>query len=172
MYPLIIKDFISKESVDTVYTWTINNINLFGELNSRDFWTGRSIRYHQMPKNIQDIINGAFQKCINLVCNNEILVPDLQDITRWPEGYELHPHADAEEPNGQRHQYWWRKFGAIIYLNNDFIGGELYYPNLDITVKPEAGMLAVHPGTLTFLHGVKPVIGNTRYTLTSFFKNP
>ena len=60
--------------------------------------------------------------------------------------------------------------GAIIYLNSDFEGGELYYPNLDIVVKPEPGLLAIHPGTLKYLHGVKPVIGNTRYTLTSFFK--
>lgn len=172
MYPLIIKDFLSREQIDKTYNWIVNNLTLFGTLNKVDYWAGRSIYYNAISNDIQLIISGAFTKAIELVANGETLIPELLNITRWPEGYELHPHADAEEPDGRQHQYWWRRFGAIIYLNNDFTGGELHYPNLNISVKPEPGMLAVHPGTLEFLHGVRPVIGNTRYTLTSFFKSP
>ena len=168
MYPLIIPDFIDAVTVKEIYTWAVENEHLFGKYDG-SFWGGRSLHSDCMPINIKNIIASAFYNVIDIIGDSG-LQPELLDITRWPPGYELHPHADAEEPNGKQHIYWWRKFGAIIYLNSNFIGGELYYPNLNITVKPQPGMLAVHPGTLKYLHGVKSVAGNTRYTLTSFFK--
>lgn len=172
MYPLIVKNFLSKEIIDKTYSWTISNIHLFDTLSNTDYWKGRSLGYDLMSREIQVIIKDAFTRALKLLPEGEILITEFLHITRWPQGYELHPHADAEEPSGKLHQYWWRKFGAIIYLNNNFIGGELYYPKLNIIIKPEPGMLVIHPGNLLFLHGVKPVIGNTRFTLTSFFKNP
>ena len=172
MYPLLIKNFITQQEIDTVLNWTKSIESLFGKLVPGNFWAGRSLDYSLMPKNIQDILYNSFYRGILLLNEKPNLIPEILHITRWPPDprYELMPHADAEEPNGRKHIYWWRQYGAIIYLNNDFEGGELYYPNLHIVVKPEPGLLAIHPGTLKYLHGVKPVIGNTRYTLTSFFK--
>lgn len=168
MYPLIIPNFIASNTVQELYSWTVKNEHLFGSYGN-SFWAGRGLHSDQMPTNIKLSISTAFHRAIDII-GDKTLECELLDITRWPPGYELHPHADAEEPCGKQHIYWWRKFGAIIYLNDNFIGGELYYPSLNITVKPQPGMLAVHPGTLKYLHGVKPVVGNTRYTLTSFFK--
>lgn len=60
------------------------------------------------------------------------------------------------------------KYGVVLYLNDNFNGGELYYPDLDIIVKPEKGMLVYHLGDQE--HEVLKVISGDRYTLTSFIR--
>ena len=62
------------------------------------------------------------------------------------------------------------KYGVVIYLNQDFEGGELFYPDLGITIKPEEGMLVYHDGDED--HEVLKVISGDRYTLTSFMRLP
>ena len=53
-------------------------------------------------------------------------------------------------------------------MNDDFEGGELYLPNKNIVIKSKIGYSAIFPGTLEYLHGVKPIISGTRYTIASF----
>ena len=42
-------------------------------------------------------------------------------------------------------------------------------PNQNIEIKPKPNTLVFFPGNLEFLHGVKPMINDVRYTLTSFW---
>lgn len=60
-------------------------------------------------------------------------------------------------------------YGVVIYLNDDFYGGELYYPESDLTITPEQGMLVCHPGDVQ--HEVLKVLSGDRYTLTSFVRS-
>ena len=57
-------------------------------------------------------------------------------------------------------------FSSIVYWVNDFDGGEIYFPEDGIEIKPSAGLLIcwVNP----ILHGVKEIIKGNRYA-TSFF---
>jgi hypothetical protein len=60
--------------------------------------------------------------------------------------------------------------GMVLYLNDDYEGGQIYYPNLEIAIKPEAGSLVMHPGTEEYLHGVATVTSGIRYVGTAFSK--
>lgn len=60
--------------------------------------------------------------------------------------------------------------GMVLYINDDYEGGELYYPELGIVMKPDAGDLVIHPGTLDYAHGVTPVVSGMRYATTAFAK--
>lgn len=60
-------------------------------------------------------------------------------------------------------------YGVIIYLNENFEGGMLEYPDLNYSIKPETGMLVSHPGN--YQHLVTKVNAGNRYTLTSFIKD-
>jgi D-mannonate dehydratase len=60
------------------------------------------------------------------------------------------------------------QYGVVIYLNDNFEGGELVYPQDNITIKPEMGMLVYHMGNQK--HLVSKVISGDRYTLTSFIR--
>lgn len=55
--------------------------------------------------------------------------------------------------------------GFVVYINDDYKGGELFYPQKNITIKPKALSLVVHPGTKEYEHGVHEVKETTRYSL-------
>jgi hypothetical protein len=61
------------------------------------------------------------------------------------------------------------EYAAIIYLNDDYIDGELFFPNKTFEIKPSSKSLVIFPGTEEFTHGVKaPGEGPIRYVLPSF----
>jgi predicted 2-oxoglutarate/Fe(II)-dependent dioxygenase YbiX len=57
-------------------------------------------------------------------------------------------------------------FSSIVYWVNDFDGGEIYFPEEEIEIKPKAGSL-IYWANPTF-HGVKKITKGNRYA-TSFF---
>lgn len=58
--------------------------------------------------------------------------------------------------------------GFVIYLNDDFDGGEVFYPTLGISIKPIKNSLVIHPGTIEYLHGVTDVTRGIRFNLAFF----
>ena len=81
---------------------------------------------------------------------------------RYLTGDRMSPHRDEE---GYRTINW----GAVIYLNNDYLGGEIYYPQLDIVHKPEPGSMILHAGNIE--HGVYKVEEGIKYIMTNFIHN-
>jgi 2OG-Fe(II) oxygenase superfamily len=63
-------------------------------------------------------------------------------------------------------------YGCIIYLNDDFEGGETVYPKKSISIKPEKNKLVCHPASDDYVHGVLQNHGNNRYTIALFIFNP
>src|SRR4051794_11977436 len=59
------------------------------------------------------------------------LFTDLLQIVKWSPGMSMPAHDDnAFEGVGHR------QFSAIVYLNDDYEGGETYFTRLDAAVKP------------------------------------
>lgn len=90
---------------------------------------------------------------------------DLQgvgSIQRQYEGVSLSYHVDSLSNPAV-------VFANVIYVNDDFTGGELHFPEIDVTYTPEKGALIIFPSADEYLHGVKPVgAGPTRYALPAF----
>lgn len=57
-------------------------------------------------------------------------------------------------------------YGIVMYLNDDFTGGELVYPELDLEYSPKRGSLVIHRAGE--LHGVKKIHDGMRYSMTAF----
>lgn len=99
---------------------------------------------------------------------NNLFLPDGYEsikygvIQRHYEGVHLDDHRDTDcNPN--------LKYATVVYLNDDFGGGEVYFKDEDLTME----MKPIPRSMLIFnanrLHGTNPVIGKeTRYVLTSF----
>jgi hypothetical protein len=63
-------------------------------------------------------------------------------------------------------------YGVVIYINDDFEGGETYYSEKNISFKPKKNTLIVHPGNQEYKHGVNKVIsGSERIVLVAFLYN-
>lgn len=90
-------------------------------------------------------------------------------IVRWIPGNVQSPHSDKQLNDGSPNPFPTYDINSIIYWNDNFEGGEFYYPEYDIELKIEAGMAVAHPGDIHYLHGVKPVVSGTRWTTPSFY---
>jgi len=90
-------------------------------------------------------------------------------IIRWFPGIEQRPHADKQMNDGSPNPFPTYDINSLFYWNDDFEGGELYYPQHDITIKPEPGLAVFHPGDIHYLHGVKMVTSGERYTTPAFY---
>lgn len=174
-FPYIQNNFLTNEECDAIVAFTNDNIHLFdNNAPDHNFWSKRVIDHHVIPdqrlQNRLVSISHSVALILNqLATDKRPLVPDTLQIVRWINGYELTPHADKENPNGSTHPFPWRDFGTVIYLNDDFEGGQIYWPNKDLEWKPVKGSLAIFPGTLEFLHGVRNVPNGVRYTIPSFY---
>ncbi len=63
------------------------------------------------------------------------------------------------------------EYAAVLYLNNDYAGGELFFPKLNYEIVPEPGTLIIFPSSEEFEHGVRPVKeGPVRYVIPVFIK--
>jgi predicted 2-oxoglutarate/Fe(II)-dependent dioxygenase YbiX len=175
-YPLVIKNFITKEENDYFLNWIEENNFLYDQhTSSVEYWSKRCIYYNSIRDEvIKTKLVNLIVSIKNVVEENSIsdqkLFVEYPQFVKWENGVELPPHADNIEPDGiTPNATPWRSHGCVLYFNSSFDGGELYYPNLNIEVKPEAGMLVAHPAGLKFLHGVKKVESGTRQTMSTFF---
>lgn len=90
-------------------------------------------------------------------------------IIKWREGLEQQPHADKQTNDGKPNPFPTYDINSLFYYNDDFEGGELYYPEYDLTINPRPGLAVAHPGDINYLHGVKKIISGERYTTPSFY---
>ena len=63
------------------------------------------------------------------------------------------------------------EYAAVLYYNDDYTEGEVFFPQHDISLRPSPGDLLIFPGTKDYVHGVHPVgEGPVRYVLPAFIK--
>ena len=55
-------------------------------------------------------------------------------------------------------------WGVVLYLNDDYEGGELFYPEYNHSYKPKRKDLVMHVGDI--IHGVRSVTNGIRYAAT------
>ena len=64
-----------------------------------------------------------------------------------------------------------RFMAVLIYLNKPE-GGETIFPDLDLSIAPEAGKLMIFPPLWTFPHAGLPPVGSNKYILTTYLLYP
>ena len=89
----------------------------------------------------------------------------------WPGDSHI-PHADNER---REHGRWLpnhtpqRDYTALVYLNDNFTGGELVFPDRDVVIIPKPGLLVGFPSHHKFVHAVPNVLSGKRYSLPVWF---
>ena len=79
-------------------------------------------------------------------------------LQKYPEGgyYKEHFDAKSEDHFQKDKSFSQRKYSIIIYLNDDFIGGETVFPKKNISVKPLQGRLLLFSNMLNETNYVHP----------------
>ena len=83
------------------------------------------------------------------------------NILKYNSGEKCDAHADGDTATG-------RAVSAIVYLNDDFEGGEVEFVNFGIKIKPKPGMLLLFPSTYPYKHIAHPVTSGTKYAIVTW----
>ena len=166
-------NFLSSEECAALVAMCDTNLPWDKAMGPDNVWYDRVMHYHLMPAAMQALVGKTRPQVKEQITQDfgltDPLYADTLQVVRWRQGDHQHPHADAENPDGTPHPFAWRAYASIIYLNDDFEGGEIYFPQHNLTPPIKAGTLAFFPGTSAFMHGVTPVTRGVRYTMASFF---
>lgn len=174
---IIIPDFLSAKECDRLTTM-FNQVH--GLVKHRkvgiDFWEGRVVYMEDVADHDASAaaIMGNFQKRATAMLGEfyaltSPLWTDTVQLNVWEQGSFLPCHTDNSNPNGSPHSSAWRDFSSIVYLNDDYEGGELYFTAQDRVLKPRRGMLVAFSAGYHHEHGVLKVTQGRRLTMPAFY---
>lgn len=174
---IIIPDFLTAKECDRLTTMFDR---LHGLVKHRrigiDFWEGRIVYMSDVAAHNASAaaIMGGFQKRATAMLGEfyaltRPLWTDTVQLNVWEEGSCLPPHTDNSNPDGSPHSTPWRDFSSIVYLNEDYEGGELYFTAQDRVLKPKRGMLVAFSAGYHHEHGVLKVTRGRRITMPAFY---
>lgn len=123
----------------------------------------------KLARNVQDYLDNIYLPEFN-VHNGKLLNLRGLELIKWHENCELPSHSDgSEEPP----QYPMIGLGSLIYLNDDYVGGEIGFDDFDLSFSPKVGSLIIFPNHM--IHHVKLILAKEnkttarRYTLPMFW---
>jgi len=119
---------------------------------------------------VKSLYDDIVQNVINPFYNFKIRDSEVPQFLYYTEGGHYKPHFDGEaiwtNPDGSRQ---WKKsidrdISTVLFLNDDFEGGDFIFPEYRVRIRPEPGLLVAFPSTHHYLHGVEPVKSGERFT--------
>jgi len=117
------------------------------------------------------IINTAFQDLVAKSFAREIEWFEPPSLLRYQPGGFYYSHADSENMNFNT-GYWNkvidRDISLLLYLNDDFSGGDLLFNKLNYRIRPKPGMAVLFPSDHRFMHEAMPVTRGVRYAIVSW----
>ena len=75
--------------------------------------------------------------------------------------------SDDVEENQDKYK---NNLSALLYLNEEYTGGELHFFSKDVDITPKPGSLIFFEGDANKPHKVKKVLSGNRYNIVSFYE--
>lgn len=181
---IVVDNFLSEEESFIFKQW-FDNFNYDNLVPSKiDFWHKRLLRQDETPlipgyeksfDEVSELIIDIRKRLVDTLnsieedswCLSEFnFIKMFKDSNPFPErrnkDLEMFYHMDDQEANGYENRVFW---GAVIYPNNEYTGGEIYYPKYKFKYKAKPGSLVLHRGNVK--HGVLLVNDGIRYSIAS-----
>ena len=86
-------------------------------------------------------------------------------LNRYDSGKGMGHHYDGQDGDSNL------RYSFVVYLNDDYEGGEISFPNQNVTIKPKAGSLVMFPSQQPYIHESKPVLSGVKYMYTTHWVN-
>jgi Rps23 Pro-64 3,4-dihydroxylase Tpa1-like proline 4-hydroxylase len=164
-------------------------VESFIEKNPQQSWQEATVGYQQKFPEYRDCLDFKIQKNTNPNISPQEI--ELNNI--WQDAYNAQIVAvdDYCRTYNVKMEYWeamnFIKYGPgqhfqehadhgfsyiatvslVAYPNDDYEGGELFFPKLNVTIKPKAGDLYIFPSTYLFSHRAMPVHSGLKYSIVT-----
>lgn len=138
------------------------------------YWRERLLYYQslahepEMRRVMREAREGFVRAIRDFYGVTEALYTDTVHLVVWCEGQSMRAHADNAEPDGTPNAYPWRDYASVLYLNEDFDGGEVFFERDGRRIRPRTGMLVAFSGGREHVHGVDEVRRGRRYTMPAW----
>jgi hypothetical protein len=164
----------------TVWDQTQSHVNENGTVvYDAGFWKDRVASAPSLNQNdprIVPVISGLVERLKPIV--EEFFQvkaqPTGQTIVKWLPGQLQRPHADKElhegPDAGKPNDFPQYDIASLFYINDDYEGGELYFPLQKVQFKPKRGAAYFFPGDKEYIHGVTEITSGLRYTCPFFWE--
>lgn len=174
------QNFLEKEAKNISF-WDITETHYNEDgtiIYSSDYWKDRVATGASLDKNnpkIMEILSILVERLRPIIEDfyKVKIVPTGSAIVRWLPGQYQAPHADKElhegDNAGKPNDFPYYDLASLFYINDDYEGGELYFPLQDIIIKPKKGAAYFFPGDRNFIHGVSVIKSGIRYTSPLFW---
>lgn len=169
-----IPNFVTPEAAKRMINYIESYSDLWGDI---AFYGSSGMGIHpddprlaeyDLPSMYFDTLRKKFQEGIELVFERPVK-PNTSHAQKWDVGGFASPHSDNSDFDGKPNAFEINKYVGILYLNDDYEGGNLYFPEHNISFKPKAYSYICFPGGVENIHGVEEITKGTRYTMVSFW---
>lgn len=146
--------------------WVRSGIGNENEIQT--YRTSTSINFPEKFPLWDETVRQFFIPAVNDYCQKyEVKVSQDEgfQLLRYQPNNEYKFHSDGE---------WsmYRNVSALIYLNpSEYEGGETYFKNQDLNVKPEKPAIVLFPGNYAYLHSAMPVKSGVKYVLVTWMND-
>jgi len=123
---------------------------------------------------VNELMHHIVKQVINPFYQFEVDSSEVPQLLCYGLGGHYQPHIDGEGIwTAPDQTQLWRKtvdrdLSMVLYLNDEFEGGDFVFPDLHIRVRPEPGMLVCFPSNRYYRHGVEPVTKGNRYSMVTW----
>jgi predicted 2-oxoglutarate/Fe(II)-dependent dioxygenase YbiX len=90
-------------------------------------------------------------------------------ISKYHIGKHMGLHTDSYENDNNSENNISPTLSIVVYLNDNYEGGELYFKNQKVTIKPSAGSIVIFPSNMPYLHESKVIKKGTKYMSPGFW---
>lgn len=128
--------------------------------------TGADIKAQLICKTIKDVVTQCAKDYEEKTGIKIGFLPDQFTIKKYHEEAYMGPHVDYE---GEGRADFYPTISMVLYLNDDYEGGEVNFIEQNVSITPKAGSLIVFPSHKPYYHDPRPVTSGIKYMVPLFW---
>lgn len=187
----ILDDFLTEEECGQIKDYCLSRVNKEVDEEKMPWHNRNNFSLNQIEDDsIKEIIKNCRQKIADVIQPDirEKILPNHSNLVYWTVGQKMARHSDNDSYNFRPSILKARQFSAIVYINDDYEGGETFIGNSnekrlwwwaiedkfapisnDIIVKPKSGKCVIFASDDRNAHGVTEVLSGERITLAFWY---
>lgn len=187
----IVDNILSIEECGQIKDYCLSKVNKEVDAEKMPWQNKNNFALNKIDNDqIKEIIRKCRQEVLEIVQQDvdDTVFPNHSDLVYWSAGQKMGRHSDNDSYNPKPSVLKAREFSAIVYINDDYEGGETFIGNStekrlwwwpledkfspiesDILINPNYARCAIFASDDRNAHGVTEVLSGERITLAFWF---